>query len=248
MKLTCPRCGKENELDETKDADARRRACASCGADMSGGAVARRAGHYDGYAVGRRVLKVVPAWLLLCVACFVAVLLLFKWASRPVGKAGAREEEFKNEATNRTAPTPSPPDSHASAKPSGVAREDASRSQETPTGEASEEPSTETNGEGSGGARVVSEAEESASFSVQAGAFVDHSQANELVSRLRASGFDARVVEAEASKRFRFQVRSGLFRTHEEAARLAAQLRSKGVAVETVIIEPDKALNQSRER
>lgn len=239
MKLTCPRCGKENEFDETKGVDARSRACASCGADMSDGAVARRAGHYDGYAVGRRVLKIVPAWLLLCLACFVAVLLLFKWASRPVGEAGAREEEFRNEATNRTAPTPSPPDSHAGAKPPGVAREDAPRARETPADETGDEPANATNVEGSGGARVVSEAEESASFSVQAGAFDDRSQANELVSRLRAAGFDARVSEAEASKRFRFQVRSGLFRTHEEAARLAAQLRSKGIG-QTVIIEPSQ--------
>jgi cell division protein FtsN len=238
MKLTCPRCGKENEFDETKDAGARRRACASCGAELPDEASVRRAGHYDGYAVGRRVLKVVPAWTLLCVACFVVVLFLFKWASRPVGEAGARGEEFKNEATNRTLPTPSPPDSHASAKPSGVAREDAPRAQETPTGETGDEPANETNVEGSGGARAVSEEEESASFSVQAGAFDDRSQANELVSRLRAAGFDARVVEAEASKRFRFQVRSGLFQTHEEAARLAAQLRSKGI--QTVIVEPKK--------
>jgi cell division protein FtsN len=89
-----------------------------------------------------------------------------------------------------------------------------------------------------GDARGASDEEESASFSVQAGAFDDRSQANELVSYLRAAGFDARVVEADASKRFRFQVRSGLFRTREDAARLAAQLRSKGVAVQTVIVEP----------
>ena len=235
MKLTCPRCGKENELDESKDARARHGACASCGAELSGVAGARRANTYDGYAVGRRVLKFVPAWTLLCLACFVAVLLLFKWASRPVGEAGAREEEFRNEATNRTAPTPAPPDSHADAKPSAHAREDASRPREPSAGETDDAPATE-----SSGARVVSGEEESASFSVQAGAFDDRSQANELVSRLRAAGFDARVVEADDARRFRFQVRSGLFQTHEEAARLAAQLHSKGVAVETVIVEPSQ--------
>jgi cell division septation protein DedD len=236
MKTTCPRCGKENELDESKNVDARRRAsCASCGGGLSGGAAVRRAGRYDGYAVGRRVLKFVPAWLLMCVACFVAVLLLFKWASRPIGEAGAREEEFKNEATNRPAPTPTPSDSHANAKPSDRTRVDASRGQESPTGETGDEPATEETG-----AKVVSEAEESASFSVQAGAFDDRSQANELVSSIRASGFDARIVDAGDARRFRFQVRSGLFQTHEEAARLAAQLRSKGVAVETVIVEPNQ--------
>lgn len=225
MKLTCPRCGSENQFDETNDVGARLGVCLSCGADLHANESARRAGAYDGYAVGRHVLKVVPAWLLLCVAGFVVVLLAFKWASRPVGRAGAEEDEFRNEATNRTPPTPSPPDSHAGAKHSNQSTEATPREAQTPTPAA---PSTDAEGR----------TEEAASFSVQAGAFDDRSQANELVSRLRAAGFDARVVEAEASKRFRFQVRSGLFRTREEAARLAEQLRPKGI--QAVIIEPAK--------
>lgn len=239
MKLTCPRCGSENQFDETKDAGARLGVCLSCGADLRAHEVARRAGAYDGYAVGRRVLKVVPAWLLLCVAGFVVVLLLFKWASRPVGRAGAEEDAFRNEATNRTPPSPTPPDSHAGAKPSDSPREDARQEAETSKADAH---ATDADGQREDGERDahvmrrVSEEEESASFSVQAGAFDDRSQANELVSRMRAAGFDARVVEAEESKRFRFQVRSGLFQTREEAARLAAQLRSKGI--QTVIIDP----------
>src|SRR5205085_9844168 len=119
MKLKCTHCGFENELEETKEVDARRHACASCGVDMSASARARHASQYDGYAVARRVLKVVPAWLLLCVAGFVGVLLLFKWASRPVVRSGgAQGEEFRNEATNQPPPLPSPSVSHHDAKPS----------------------------------------------------------------------------------------------------------------------------------
>lgn len=238
MKPTCPRCGSENQFDETKDA--RLRTCASCGAGLH--AVARHTGAHDGYAVGRRVLKAVPAWLLLCAAGFVVVLLLFKWASRPVGRAAADEDEFRNEATNRTPPpTPSPHDSHAGAKTSNQSTEEARRDAETSTAgaPATADGRTEADAQSAGDAqdsRGVSEAEEAASFSVQAGAFDDRSQANELVSRLRAAGFDARVVEAEASKRFHYQVRTGLFRTREEAARLATQLHSKGI--QTVIVEP----------
>ena len=232
MKLECPRCGSENQTDETEGAGARRRACASCGADLYAREGARRASQYDGYEVARRVLKVVPVWFLLCLAGFVAALLFFKWASRPVGESSVKEEEFRNEATNQQPPTPTPPDSHANAKPSERTREDATRVQASPTDEMGDAHTTEATG-----AQVVSEAEEAAAFSVQAGAFDDRSQANELVSRLRAAGFDARVVEAEASKRFRFQVRSGLFHTREDAARLAAQLHSKGIT-QTVIIEP----------
>lgn len=231
MKLTCPRCGSENQFDETKDVGARLGVCLSCGADLHANESARRAGAYDGYAVGRRVLKAVPVWLLLCVAGFVGVLLVFKWASRPVGRAGLEADEFRNEATNRTPPpTPSPPDSHAGAKPSNQSTEEAPREAQTSASAGDTQDAR--------GARGVSEEEEAASFSVQAGAFDDRSQANELVSRLRAAGFDARVVEAEASKRFRFQVRSGLFQTREDAARLAAQLRSKGI--QTVVVEPDE--------
>jgi cell division protein FtsN len=200
----------------------------------------RRAVGYDGYAVARRVLKLVPAWLFLCVACFVVVLFLFKWAARPVGNAGAREDAFRNEATNRPPPpTSSPYDSPHNAKPSDHAREEAGRGEtlEHSEGETGDAPATEAGVQRGGDAQSVSEAEEAASYSVQAGAFDDHSQANELVSRLRASGFDARVVEAEDSRRFRFQVRSGLFKAREDAARLAAQLRPKGFD-QTVIVEP----------
>lgn len=243
MKLTCPRCGSENQFDETKDAGSRPGVCPSCGADLRAPAAAPRAGAYDGYAVGRRVLKVVPAWLLLSLAGFVVVLLAFKWASRPVGQTGAEDDEFRNEATNRTPPpTPSPHDPHSGARPSDQTREDARREAELPTADA---PATDAGSQtkddtqDTRGAGRVNEEEEAASFSVQAGAFDDRSQANELVSRLRAAGFDARVVEADASKRFRFQVRSGLFPTREEAARLAAQLRSKGIT-DNVIVDPAK--------
>ncbi|HEX8117090.1 MAG TPA: SPOR domain-containing protein, partial [Pyrinomonadaceae bacterium] len=68
----------------------------------------------------------------------------------------------------------------------------------------------------------------------------DLSQANEQVSRLRAAGFEARVVESDAATRFRFQVRSGRYATREEAARLTAELRARGVAGETVIVDPGK--------
>jgi cell division septation protein DedD len=218
MKLTCPSCGFENESEDAGASDPRGLACRSCGASLR--APARRAGEYDGYAVGRRVLKVAPLWVLLCVVGFVALLFALRWASRPL----ARGDEFRNEATNQPpAPTPTPTPTRA--------RDVAAVEPKTPPGDAGEATAaTEPD--------APSAEEEAASFSVQVGAFDDRSDANELVSRLRAKGFDARVVESEDSRRFRFQVRSGLFKTREEAARLSAQLRSKGVAGQTVIVEP----------
>src|SRR5919197_2807909 len=100
MELNCPRCGSKNEVGEG-ESDAP--ACAACGAPL-GPVRARRRGapDYDGYAVGRRALKLAPAWLLLCAAGFLLILLLFDWAARPAGQADtARDEVFKNEATNQ---------------------------------------------------------------------------------------------------------------------------------------------------
>jgi cell division septation protein DedD len=268
MEMNCPRCGAKNESDEESTAGAQGSVCAVCGAslggvsDISDGGVSeasddgvndasvrgvssggvseaapnvRRAREYDGYAVGRRILNIAPVWLLLTIAGFVVVWLLFSWVWLPVGRRGAQGgEDFKNEAMNR-APAPD-------AQTSGI--ESKTRASATPasgpvvtesaTPAVSREPasSPETVAQGAAG---VSEAD---AYSVQVGAFAELSQANEQVSRMRAAGFDARVVESEATTRFHFQVRSGRFEMREEAVRLAAQLRAKGVAGQTIIVEP----------
>ena len=217
MKLTCPHCG-EKDLDETAAA------CPSCGGRVVGGKPARRAREYDGYAVGRRVLSLAPAWLLMLAAAFVLALLLFSWMSR---RGGAREEgAFRNEATNQQSATPeaaravtSPP----KPTPEAAVAEGRAAADATPVA--------------TGGAGDA--AFEAGSYSVQVGAFAELSQANEQVSRLRAAGFDARVVESGGATRFRFQVRSGRYAAREEAARLASDLRARGVAGETVIVDPE---------
>lgn len=221
MRLNCPGCGSANEVVQGTGAQR----CSKCGAALGGTREMRSpapaASNYDGYAVGRRVLKIAPAWLLLCVAGFVLVLLLFSWLSRPSGPVKKEGEEvFKNEAMNQ----PPARDAAKGSKTPPAAR-GAGASVQTRAVEAGAEPSPG----GDAG---------QAAFSVQVGSFEDRSQANEMVSRLRAAGFDARVEETDAATRFRFQVRSGHFQAREEAARLAAQLRAKRLADETVIVEP----------
>lgn len=223
MELNCPSCGSANEAGKGTGAQA----CLKCGASLDGARAtrgsARAPSNYDGYAVGRRVLKIAPVWLLLCVAGFVVVLLLFSWLSRPVGPSRKEGEEvFKNEAMNQ----PPPRDAGKESKTPPAARAGAANAQAT----ASE----------AGAAPVQGGDAVQAAFSVQVGSFDDRSQANEQVSRLRAAGFDAHVEESDAATRFRFQVRSGHFATREEAARRAAQLRAKHLAGETVIVEPAK--------
>jgi cell division septation protein DedD len=194
---------------------------------------------YDGYEVGRRLLKIAPLWLLLCLAAFVAAILLFGWMSRPVGRQGASSDGvFKNEAMNQPKPVQQSNEAHApsaGAKTSGNTSNSGAGRAESSAVErkdgaqpASPQPSSTPAGA------------ESNSYSVQVGAFDDRSQANEVVSRLRAAGFDARVVESDAETRLKFQVRSGSFPAREDAARLASQLRAKRLADETVIVEPAK--------
>jgi cell division septation protein DedD len=217
MELTCPHCEEKN-IDETATA------CPSCGESVGVGKSARRAREYDGYAVGRHVLKLVPVWLILIAMAFVLALLLFSWMSR---RGGAAEgEAFRNEATNQTSATPEA--AHASASPLKSA----------PTADAT--PSATVEVKDVEVKDVAAAPDETGSYSVQVGAFAELSQANEQVSRLRAAGFEARVVEPDGAIRFRFQVRSGLYATREEAARLASDLRAHGVAGETVIVEPER--------
>lgn len=211
MELTCPHCGEKN-INETAAT------CPACGESIGGRKSARRAREYDGYAVGRRVLKLAPVWLLLIVAAFVLALLLFSWMGR---RGGASEEAFRNEASNQ--PSATPEGAHAAASPSGSA----------PMLTATPAPTAEVKD-------VAAAPDEAGSYSVQVGAFAELSQANEQVSRLRAAGFEARVVESGEATRFRYQVRSGLYTTREEAARLASDLRAHGVAGETVIVDPER--------
>jgi cell division protein FtsN len=178
---------------------------------------------YDGYAVGRRVLKIAPGWLLLCLAAFVLVFLFFGWLSRSVEKAGKSEEVFRNEATNQTA--------------KGDAAQDLKRPAAAPSGDAPAR-ATET---GAGETNASSAMQGSdAGFSVQTGSFDERSQANEQVSRLRAAGFKARIVEKEKEKTrgVWFQVRCGNFKTREEAAELAGELRAMNLAEEIIVVEP----------
>ncbi|MDT5268038.1 MAG: hypothetical protein QOH49_224 [Acidobacteriota bacterium] len=212
MELTCPHC-KEKNINETADA------CPSCGESVAKRKSALLAREYDGYAVGRRVLRLAPVWLLLIAGAFVLALLFFSWMSR---RGSASEDDaFRNEATNQSSATPE--GAHAAASPLKPA----------PTAVATPEATVEVKD-------VAAASDEAGSYSVQVGAFAELSQANEQVSRLRAAGFEARVVEPGGAMRFRFQVRSGLYATREEAARLASDLHARGAAGETVIVEPER--------
>jgi cell division septation protein DedD len=236
MELKCPACGAKIEGAAGAGDGARTTACAACGAGVDA-AGTRRVREYDGYAVGRRLLRLAPAWLLLIAVGFALALLLFSWLGR---RAETREgDAFINEATNR-APAADGADVKGSEAKSPRAKSDAAAPAATAEAAPAEEATSSSATPSSTPSPAAQGLGEAEAYSVQVGAFATVSDANAQVSRLRAAGFEARVAESDASTRFRFQVRSGRYATREEAATLAARLHAAGVAAQTVVVEPEK--------
>src|SRR2546423_860900 len=75
-------------------------------------------------------------------------------------------------------------------------------------------------------------------FTVQVGSYNEPGQAEERAAKLRASGFDARVVEAQIPNRGTwYRVQTGRFATRDEATRYGASVRAKGAADAAVVTE-----------
>jgi hypothetical protein len=75
-------------------------------------------------------------------------------------------------------------------------------------------------------------------FAVQVGSYNEVGQANERAEKLRAAGFDPRVVSVELPKRGTwFRVVIGSFNDRAEANRFGAQMRAKGAAQDFVITD-----------
>lgn len=204
---------------------------------------------YDKYAVGMRILRISPVWLLLSTFGFISVILLFSWMSRPTGKveAAALEPALKNEATNQSqahAAQPSAPEVAVAApaveQPAPAPSAEATTTKEEPSKEPEQPQQTQ--------APVVQEPARPSeavagegNFTVQVGSFPDASQANERVSALRAAGVEARAAGVEIPKRGTwYRVQAGRFQTREEATRFGAQLRARGAAESVIVTEVEK--------
>ncbi|MCA1593900.1 MAG: SPOR domain-containing protein [Acidobacteria bacterium] len=200
----------------------------------------------DNYAVGVRLLRIAPAWLLLGGISFISIIVLCSWI-RPVGTSEtfAANPVRQNEAIN-LAPAPasslpaksilpeapvaaSEPVAEAKASKEVKAAEDSTSSAELkPTQAATAKRSEEPAGE-------------SGNFTLQVSSHSEMSQANGQVSTLRAAGFEAHVTQVEIAKRGTwYRVQSGRFQTREEASRYASQLRDKGAAASAIITEVGK--------
>lgn len=228
----------------------------------------RAAAQYDNYAVGVRLLKLSPVWLLLAGAVFVGGIFLFSWISKPAGEAEAHAPNpvVMNQATNQQV-AQVPAQASESSKPAAVV-EAAPIAVENPA--ASPQPAEATKAaeavkvdeaKAEQASKIEAQAakaeeikpapvavpqaagsdESTGKFTVQVGSYNDVSEANGKVSSLRAAGFEARSVAVELPKRGTwYRVQAGRFQTREEAVRFGAQLQAKGVAAGAIVAEIGK--------
>jgi len=208
----------------------------------------------DGYAVGLRVMRIAPVWLLLSSVGFLSILLLLSWASQPIPQTVAvaaqpSAQAQRNEASNNSpikpqapvlpAERPAQPAQPAQqAQPEAPAQPAPAAQPAQPAPQAAPQPAAQP-------AAPAQPAQpkplEGGKFAVQVASFKDASEANERVSQLRAAGFDAEAVAVEIPNRGLWhRVICGRARTREEASSLGAQLRSKGAVKEVMITELSK--------
>lgn len=186
---------------------------------------------YDKYAVGMRVLRVSPMWLLLSSLGFFAVLLGLSWMSKPVvpvEEAVASSPRMLNQATSpapKAAPAAQIEEAQAAAEKALPAAPPAAPV-EAPKPAPAAQPSAPSGPAPSG------------NFTVQVGSFNNSSEANGHVSKLRAAGFEARAVPVELPGRGTWhRVQAGRFATRDEAAKAGAALRAKGLASAALVAE-----------
>jgi cell division septation protein DedD len=213
----------------------------------------------DPFAVGVRVLKMAPAWLLFTAVCCSVLVLLLGWVksggdveagtlpskrndARAAKRAPASEELNAKAETNPTATAPLA----GAAGQKSTAANDApaqavAQASATPAAPAAQTPQT---------APVAPQADEKArvetpapvadskgKFTAQVGSFNSQSEANARVSSLRAAGFEAHVAAAELPGRGTwYRVQVGRFADRGEAAKTVAALRAKGAAAAALVV------------
>ena len=207
----------------------------------------------DFYAVGVRLIKMSPVWLLTLTGGFALLLLVLSWV-RPAGgdvdaaaipnipndakSVVVQYPEVPAEAAKPSVETPAAPaapaqNEHAETVAETKAAEQAQPA--TPAPAPAEQKPAEPKKEPAKHATPASDAD--GKFTVQVGSFSVESQANERISSLRAAGFDARSTAVQIPGRGTwYRVQVGRFREREAASKTAAQLREKGAAASSMVV------------
>jgi cell division septation protein DedD len=212
----------------------------------------------DPFAVGVRVLRMAPAWLLSVTAGCSLLIILLGWMN-PGGMASTvayapalNDARPAQVVPAPTAAQPAPPSqpsqptepaavpAAAPSAPESVPAPSAEQAAPAPEAPAKEQapapaptPEAETKAQPESPAKS---AEAAGNFTVQVGSFNSSSEANERVSGLRNAGFEARSVAAELPGRGTwYRVQVGRFADREEASKAASGLRAKGAAAAIVV-------------
>ena len=203
----------------------------------------------DFYAVGVRLIKMSPVWLLTLTGGFALLLLVLSWV-RPAGgdvDAASIPNDAKSvvvqypeapaEAAKPSVETPPAPaapakEEHAEAVAETKAPEQVQPA--TPAPAPIESKPAEQKKEPAKPSTPASDAD--GKFTVQVGSFSVESQANERISSLRAAGFDARSTAVQRPGRGTwYRVQVGRYADRAEAAKTLASLRAKGAAGAIVV-------------
>jgi cell division septation protein DedD len=202
----------------------------------------------DPFAVGVRLLRMAPVWLLLTTFGCVALVLTLGWL-KAGGDATAvaltpkqNDSRAAKAAPRASAPAPksaaaNSPEVATQPAPAAAATEPNQAPAAQPAQAAQPAPAAPKAVEKAQAEQQPAQANDAgAKFTVQVGSHSDQSNANEQVSRLRAAGFEARAVAAELPGRGTwFRVQVGRFADRAEASKTAGQLRAKGAAAGAIV-------------
>ena len=195
----------------------------------------------DPYAVGVRVLRLAPAWLLAVTVGCSALVLLLGWVNGDGAATAVARSPAPNDArASRPAPA-APPALSVPTETARPAAPAAGRPAAPAPTQAAPEPAVEKAAEKTQPEPPAGGDEAAAKFTVQVGSFDSQSEANERVSGLRREGFEARAVAVEIDGRGTWhRVQVGRFADREGAAKTQASLRAKGAAAAALVVPLQK--------
>lgn len=218
----------------------------------------------DPFAVGVRVLKMAPAWLLFTAVCCSVLVLLLGWvrsgggdveavtlpSKRNDARAAQRAPMVEETSPKAEAAAPANASASGASGPKSTAANDApaqavaqATTPAAPVAPAPQ-PAPVAAPKADEKTRVETStqgADAGGKFTAQVGSHSDQSEANQQVSRLRAAGFDARSVAAELPGRGTwYRVQVGRFADRGEAAKAVAALRAKGAAESALVVPVQK--------
>jgi cell division septation protein DedD len=200
----------------------------------------------DPFAVGVRLLRMAPVWLLLTTFGCAAVVLLLGWMkagggvsavalprkqndSRAVKTTPKASDAGAKTAADNSPDVSTPPAEAPQAQPQSQSPAPAIVEQPAPAAapQAAEKPQAE---------QPAPVGDANAKFTVQVGSYNNQSEANAHISRLRAAGFESRSASVELPGRGTwYRVQVGRFAERADASKAVTQLRAKGAASGAIV-------------